>query len=100
MGYLEEIIQKVDIQSLKKNLDSNQGIRNLLEETSWLNFPRAGETFGTRFELPIDFRLLRGKSGYFMIKLDIWTLNFTNRQVPIKRSQWLNAQPSYTEPNV
>ena len=60
MGYLEEIIQKVDIQSLRKNLDSNQEIRNLLEETSWLHFPRAGDTFGTRFELPIDFRLLRG----------------------------------------
>ena len=32
-----------------------------VDDMTWLYFPRAGNTFGARFELPIDLRKLKSK---------------------------------------
>lgn len=34
-------------------------MEEVIEDMTWLLFPRAGSTFGARFELPIDLRKLK-----------------------------------------
>lgn len=49
------------------NIQDEQDDRDLLppsdqeivQDMTWLHFPRAGDTFGARFEIPIDLRKLK-----------------------------------------
>jgi hypothetical protein len=45
-----------------------------VEDMSWLYFPRAGNNFGARFELPIDLRKL--KSTYTIDKKRFLSIDF------------------------
>lgn len=62
---LEESLRNIQVQD---DEDINQDIlhqvegTSIIEDMTWLYFPRAGNNFGARFELPIDLRKL--KSGY------------------------------------
>lgn len=39
----------------------------IIQDMTWLHFPRAGDTFGARFEIPIDLRKLKSKFFRLMV---------------------------------
>ena len=52
---LDHLIQPLREAEVKALSDEQKRIK----EAGWLRFPRAATTFGARFELPIDLRLLK-----------------------------------------
>ncbi|KAI9560013.1 hypothetical protein GHT06_014023 [Daphnia sinensis] len=58
---LEESLRNIQVQDEDINEDILYQVENttIAEDMTWLYFPRAGNNFGARFELPIDLRKLK-----------------------------------------
>ena len=58
---LEENLRNIQVSDEQEKEVLNQAEDAAIEDFDWLYFPRAGNTFGARFELPIDLRKLKSK---------------------------------------
>lgn len=61
---LEESLRNIQLQDEDINEDILYQVEKttIAEDMTWLYFPRAGNNFGARFELPIDLRKLKSRN--------------------------------------
>lgn len=56
---LEENLKSISIEEQLQDSEELEIQVPTVDDMVWLAFPRAGSTFGARFELPIDLRKLK-----------------------------------------
>ena len=81
---LEELEENLRNIQVTNERDKDNDVINQIEDVAiedfdWLYFPRAGNTFGARFELPIDLRKLKSKfaSHQLFVEKHSWSIFFS-----------------------
>lgn len=64
---LEETLRNIRVDGANEEQGHPMSYPDPYRDMDWLNFPRAGQTFGARFELPIDLRKLKSTPHRFSL---------------------------------